>query len=148
MIKKIGERLKLSKDSIGKLVTLVRWHMFAYQPEMTDASIRRFIRRVGKENINNMMLLRIGDRKGGGSKTTSWRLEELQKRIGEQLFEPLEIRDLVVNGKDVMEILKIEPGPKIGQVMGKLFEEVIEDTNKNERNYLLSRIKELGPDNQ
>lgn len=146
MVEEIGKRLKLSKDQREKLVTLVRWHMFAYQPEMTDASIRRFIRRVGKENINDMMLLRIGDRKGGGSKTTSWRLQELQKRIGEQLYEPMEVRDLVVNGKDVMEILKIKPGPKVGEIMNKLFEEVIEDTGKNNKKYLLSRIKELGPD--
>jgi tRNA nucleotidyltransferase (CCA-adding enzyme) len=148
MVEEIGERLRFSKENIKKMVTLVRWHMFAYQPEMTDASIRRFIKRVGKENIGDMMLLRIGDRKGGGSKTTSWRLEELQKRIGEQLYEPMEVRDLMVNGQDVMKVLKIKPGPKIGEVMGKLFEEVIEDTSKNKREYLLSRIKELGPDNQ
>ena len=148
MVEEIGERLKLSKDQIKKLVTLVRWHMFAYQPEMTDASIRRFIKRVGKENINNMMLLRVGDRKGGGSKTTSWRLQELQKRIGEQLFEPMEVKDLAVNGKDVMKVLKIKPGPKIGSVMNKLFEEVIEDTSKNTKKYLLSRIKDLGPDSK
>lgn len=143
MVEEIGKRLRLSKKQVDKLVTLVRWHMFAYQPEMSDASIRRFIRRVGKENINDMMLLRIGDRKGGGSKTTSWRLQELQKRIGEQLYEPMKVKDLVVNGKDVMEILKIKPGPKIGIILNKLFEEVIEDTSKNNREYLLSRIREL-----
>ncbi|MBU1071032.1 CCA tRNA nucleotidyltransferase [Patescibacteria group bacterium] len=143
MVEEIGERLKLSKKQVKKLVIMVRWHMFAYQPEMTDASIRRFIKRVGKNNINDMMLLRIGDRKGGGSKATSWRLEELKKRINEQFNQPMMVKDLVVNGEDVMEILKIEPGPKIGQVMNKLFEEVIEDTSKNKREYLLSRIKEM-----
>ncbi|MBI1871800.1 HD domain-containing protein, partial [Candidatus Collierbacteria bacterium] len=91
MVAKIADDLRLMNKDKDKIKTLVRWHMFAYQPEMTDASIRRFIRRVGKENINDMILLRIGDRKGGGSKTTSWRLMELQKRIGEQLYEPMEI---------------------------------------------------------
>ena len=143
MISKIADDLRLSAKDKEKIKTLVRWHMFAYQPEMTDASIRRFIRRVGKENINDMILLRIGDRKGGGSKTTSWRLMELQKRIGEQLFEPMEINDMVINGKDVMETLGISPGPKIGQVLKALFEEVLEDTSKNNREYLLSRVKEL-----
>ena len=56
------------------------------------------------------------------------------------------VKDLVVNGKDVMEILKIKPGPKVGQVMNKLFEEVLEDSSKNTKKYLLSRIEELGPD--
>jgi putative nucleotidyltransferase with HDIG domain len=144
MVEKIADDLRLSAKEKTKLTTLVRWHMFAYQPEMTDASIRRFIRRVGKENINDMIMLRIGDRKGGGSKTTSWRLMEFQKRIGEQLFEPMEVRDMVVNGRDVMEILEIKPGPKIGQVLSTLFEEVLEDTSKNNKEYLVSRIKELG----
>jgi hypothetical protein len=120
--------------------------MFSYQKEMTDASIRRLIKNVGKENINDLMLLRIGDRVGGGSKTTSWRLMELQKRIGEQLFEPMEIRDMEVNGKDVMEILGVTPGPIIGKILGILFEEVIEDTARNKRDYLLGRIKELAND--
>ena len=143
MVAKIADDLRLSAKEKAKLTTLVRWHMFAYQPEMTDAAIRRFIRRVGKENINDMINLRIGDRKGGGSKTTSWRLMEFQKRIGEQLFEPMEVSDMAVNGQDVMEILGIKPGPKIGQVLNTLFEEVLEDTGKNKREYLIGRIKEL-----
>jgi len=144
MAEEITERLRLSKKEKAKIVTLVRWHMFSYDPKMTDAAIRRFIRRVGRENINDIILLRIGDRKGGGSKTTSWRLQELQKRVGEQLYEPMTTSDLVVDGTDVMRILKIEPGPKVGEVMNALFEEVIEDTSKNDKTYLEKRIKELG----
>ena len=117
--------------------------MFAYDPKMTDAAIRRIIRRIGVENINDMMLLRVGDRKGGGSKATSWRLRELQQRIGEQLYEPMTIRDLKVDGHDVMKVLKIKPSPKIGEIMNKLFEEVMEDTKKNKREHLLKRIKDL-----
>lgn len=143
MVGKIADDLRLSGKDKLKLTTLVRWHMFHYQREMTDAAIRRLIRNIGKENINDMMLLRIGDRKGGGSKTTSWRLMELQKRIGEQLFEPMEINDMVVNGKDVMEILNIKPGRKVGEVLKTLFEEVLEDTSKNNKEYLTKRIQEL-----
>lgn len=143
MVEKVADNLRLTNKDKEKLITLVRYHMFSYQPEMTDASIRRFIKNVGKQNINDMMLLRIGDRKGGGSKTTSWRLMELQKRIGEQLYEPMEVRDMAVNGQDVMEVLGITPGPMIGKVLNKLFEEVLEDTGKNTREYLLQRIKEV-----
>lgn len=144
--KEIVERLKFNGKQMEKVITLVRWHMFAYQPDMTDAAIRRLIRKVGKENINDMVMLRIADRKGSGAKTTSWRFMELQKRIGEQLFEPMEINDMVVNGRDVMEVLKVEPGPIIGKILKELFEEVLEDTGKNEREYLLKRIRELKND--
>jgi putative nucleotidyltransferase with HDIG domain len=143
MAKEIVERLKFNRKQMDKIITLVRWHMFAYQPEMTDAAIRRLIRKVGKENISDMVMLRIADRKGSGAKTTSWRFMELQKRIGEQLFEPMEINDMVVNGVDVMEVLKVTPGPIIGKVLKKLFEEVLEDTSKNNREYLLKRIEEV-----
>lgn len=140
MAKEIAERLRFNRKQIEKIETLVRWHMFAYQPEMTDASIRRLIKKVGKENIADLVLLRISDRKGSGAKTTSWRFLELQKRIGEQLYEPMEINDLEVNGKDVMETLNVKPGPIIGKVLKELFEEVLEDTSKNQRDYLLEKI--------
>lgn len=143
MAKEIAERLRFNRKQIEKIETLVRWHMFAYQPEMTDASIRRLIKKVGKENIADLVLLRISDRKGSGAKTTSWRFLELQKRIGEQLYEPMEINDLAVNGKDVMDILNVPPSPIVGKVLRALFEEVIEDTTKNKREYLLKRIMEV-----
>lgn len=140
----IAWRLRLSKKETERLVTLVRWHMFAYTPEMTDAAVRRFIRRVGRENINDMMLLRVGDRKGGGSKATSWRLRELQERIGEQLYQPMTVSDLKIDGHDVMEVLGIKPGPKVGEILNQLFEEVMEDPSKNKREHLLGRVTELG----
>jgi poly(A) polymerase/tRNA nucleotidyltransferase (CCA-adding enzyme) len=143
MAKKIAVRLRLSNKQTDKLVTLVRWHMFNYDPKMTDAAIRRFIRRVGKENISEMMLLRIADRKGSQSKTTSWRLQELQKRIGEQLFEPMSISDMAVNGHLLIKELAIQPGPQLGLILKQLFEEVMEDTTRNTKEYLLKRAKEL-----
>ena len=144
LARKIAERLRFSKKDTEKLHTMVRWHMFVYDPKMTDASIRRFIRRVGVDNINDMMMLRVGDRKGGGSKATSWRLRELQQRIGEQLHEPMTVRDLKIGGREVMKTLGIKPGPKVGKILNQLFEEVIEDTSKNRQDYLLKRVKELG----
>jgi tRNA nucleotidyltransferase (CCA-adding enzyme) len=144
MVKQIGRRLRLANKQIDRLYILVRWHMFVYEPDMTNAAIRRFIKRVGLENINDMMLLRVGDRKGGGSKATSWRLRELQQRIGEQLYEPMSTRDLKVSGHDVMKVLQITPGPRVGTIMNQLFEEVMEEPEKNSRDYLLNRIAELG----
>lgn len=141
--KRIAERLKLSKKDQDRVFTLVRWHMFVYESKMTDASIRRFIRRVGKENIHDMMALRIGDRVGGGSKATSWRLTELQKRIGEQFYEPLSLKDMNINGAEIMKILDIKPSKKVGEILNALFEEILEDSSKNTKEYLEKRVKEL-----
>lgn len=142
MTKAISQRLKLSRKDSDLLWLLVRWHMFHYDPKMTDKAIRRFIKKVDLVNINKMIMLRIGDRIGGGSKASSWRLREFQERIGQVLYTPMQIQDLKVDGNDVMKILSLKPGPKVGAVLKKLFDEVMDDSEKNEREYLLKRIKE------
>ena len=76
----LADRLKFSKAEKEKLVTLVRWHQFTCDERQTDSAIRRFIRNVGKENLQDMLDLRVGDRLGGGARETSWRLEEFKKR--------------------------------------------------------------------
>ncbi len=143
--KEICEKLKFSKKDKEKIVNLIRWHMFTVDEKITDAAIRRFIRRVGVENVKDMMDLRIGDRLGGGTQTAeSWRLKLFKKRVEEQLQPaPFSINDLAVDGNDVMKILDIKPGPKIGEILQKLFEEVDEDLSKNTKEYLTKRVKEL-----
>lgn len=143
MTEEIAKRLKFSNKDREKMVTLVRWHMFSVDTMLSDSAIRRFIRRIGKNNINDMILLRIADRKGGRSKTTSWRLQEFQKRVGEQLFEPMTVSDMKINGHDLMGELNIQPGPILGKIIKVLFEEVMDDTSRNNREYLMSRAKEL-----
>lgn len=141
--KKIAERLRLAKKEQDRIFTLVRWHMFLYEPKMTDAAIRRFIRRVGKENIHDMLALRVGDRVGGGSRATSWRLTEFQKRIGEQFYEPLSLKDLAIKGTEVMKILNIPPSRKVGEILNTLFEEILDDPKKNTKEYLSERVKQI-----
>lgn len=143
MARNIARRFRLSKDDVQRVFTLVRWHMFYYQPSMTDAAIRRFMRKVGIENLDDMMALREGDRLGSGSKRTSWRLEEMKQRIHDQLHQPMKVTDLAVNGSDVMETLGISPSRQVGDILNSLFEEVLENPEKNTREYLLERMKEV-----
>ncbi len=140
----IAKRFNLSNKQTDKLHRLVRWHMFTLDDKQTDSAIRRFIKNVGLENIDDMMAVRVGDRLGGGTvKAISWRMEKFRERINQVLKKPFSIADLKINGKVVMEILKIKPGPKVGEILQKLFEEVLEDSSKNNREYLLNRIKNL-----
>ena len=144
--RQICERLRFSKKETEKIVTLIRWHMFSVDERITDSAVRRFIRRIGVENVRDMMDLRIGDRLGGGTQTAeSWRLKNFKERVaGELAPKPFSIEDMVVDGNDVMKELNIKPGPRIGEILQKLFEEVDEDLSKNNKEYLLSRIKDLG----
>jgi len=139
----IGRRLRLSKKDQERLVTLVRWHQFTVDERQTDSAIRRFIRNVGKENLQDILDLRVGDRLGGGARETSWRLEKFKKRLAEVQKQPFSVRDLKINGHDVIKTLNIHPGPLVGRILNQLFEEVVEDKKKNERKYLLKRIKQI-----
>jgi putative nucleotidyltransferase with HDIG domain len=145
IVEKICDKLKFSKKEKQKIVTLIRWHMFSVNENQTDAAIRRFIRKIGVENVKDMMDLRVGDRLGGGTQTAeSWRLKLFKEKIEKQLSPaPFSINDLAIDGNDIMKILKIKPGPKIGGILQKLFEEVDEDLSKNEKTYLTKRVLEL-----
>jgi len=140
----IADRLRFSKKQREKIHTLIRWHMFTIDEHITDSAIRRFIRRVGVENVNDMIDLRIGDRLGGGTQfAESWRLKKFKKRLNEQLNPPFSINDLAVNGTDVMRELNIDPGPAVGKILQTLFEEVDENLELNNRDHLLKRIHEI-----
>lgn len=143
MAKKIAERLRLSRQDQERIFILVRYHMFYYQPENTDASIRRFMRKVGLNNIDDILDLREGDRLGSGARRTSWRLEEMKARMVEQLHQPMEIRDLAINGHDLMRELGMQPGPELGRVLNELFELVLDDPQLNQKEILLEKAKEL-----
>ena len=114
---KICERLKFSKIEKDRIVSLIRWHMFGVNENQTDAAIRRFIRRIGVENVKDMMDLRVGDRLGGGTQTAeSWRLKLFKEKVEEQLKPAkFSINDLAIDGNDIMKILNIKPGPKVGK---------------------------------
>ena len=139
----IADRLKFSKKEKDKFVTLVRWHQFTVDERQTDSAIRRFLKNVGLENVEDMLALRVADRLGGGARETSWRLEEFKKRLLEVQKEPFSIKDLKINGNDVMKALHIVSGPAVGKILEKIFEEVVEKKIKNERKTLLKKLSSL-----
>jgi tRNA nucleotidyltransferase/poly(A) polymerase len=139
--KNIADRLRFSNKDKDKLFRLVRYHQFTVDEHQTYSALRRFIRKVGLEDVPDMLDLRIGDRLGGGAAETSWRLEEYKKRLVEVQKQPFTVKDLKIDGNDVMKVLGIKPGPKVGQVLDKLFEDVVEKKIENERETLLQRLK-------
>jgi len=143
LVKQIADRLKLSKKEGGKLIKLVQYHQFTVSENITDKAVHRFIRELGKEYLKDMLDLRTGDRIGSGATPTSWRLDLFKKRLIEVQKQPFKISDLKINGNDVMEILKIKQGPKVGQILQKIFNDVEEGRLKNERNVLLEKINVL-----
>jgi len=142
---KVLDRLRFSKDVIEKVGHLVRWHMFYYNVgEVSESGVRRFLRRVGPEHLDDLLKLRESDRIGSGvPKAVPYKMRHLLFMIDKVKRDPLSPKALKINGQDVMEILKIEPSPRIGHLLALLLEEVIEKPALNEREILISRLKEL-----
>lgn len=141
LAQKIAERFRLSNKEKEKLVRLVKYHQFTVSEIQTDKAIRRFIRNIGKEYLDDMIALRFADRIGSGAKPDSWRFDLFRKRLIEVQKEPFQIKDLKINGHDVMKILNLKPGPKVGEILKDIFNKVVDKKIENKKEVLLEELK-------
>jgi putative nucleotidyltransferase with HDIG domain len=143
--REIMERLKFPKDLIERVSMFVRWHMFFSDTEqITISAVRRLITNVGKENIWDLVNLRICDRIGTGRpKEEPYRLRMYESMIEEALQDPISLKMLKTDGKRIMDVTQETPGPKIGFVLHALFDEVLDNPEKNTEEYLDARSMEL-----
>jgi tRNA nucleotidyltransferase (CCA-adding enzyme) len=146
MTAQILTRLRFPKKDIEKITKLVRYHLFYYNPqEVKEGSVRRLIRQVGRENMDELLELRMADRIGSGvPKAEPYKLRHLRYLIEKLSQDPISVKMLKVSGYDVMEILKINPGPKVGEVLDILLGYVLEDPKKNKKEILRKEIEKLG----
>ncbi|MDD7013721.1 MAG: HD domain-containing protein [Spirochaetales bacterium] len=141
---KIMTNLKFSNEEIKKTVHLVKQHMFHYESSWKDSAVRRFIIKVGTENIEDLFLLRFADVAGMHNVkpvplSPVWNsIDEFRKRIEKVREEKsaLSLKDLCVNGKDLMNE-GIPAGKQLGLILNELFEAVTEDPSLNEKDRLL-----------
>ena len=145
MAKNIMIRLKFSRETVEKVVNLVRNHMFFSDTEqITLSAVRRIITRVGRENITNLLEVRWCDRIGmGRPKENPYRLRKFQAMIDEALRQPTSVGMLKLRGDEVIRETGIKPGPKIGYILHALLEEVLEKPELNEREYLVKQAKNM-----
>lgn len=141
----ILQRLKFPKTTIEKVAHLVRNHMFVYGvDEVSEAGVRRLLRRVGRENMDNLLKLRITDRLGSGCpKAVPYKLRHLEYLIEKVSKDPISVKMLKINGNDLMEILEIKPGPKLGLILDALLSEALENPKINTKKKLSEIAKKL-----
>jgi len=145
MTDRIMSRLKFSNEDRLRVVNLVKNHMFYYNVgEVTAASVRRLIVKVGRENLKDLIALRVADRLGSGTpKAMPYKLRHLEYMLEKVQNDPTSVKMLKINGHDLMTILKLEPSPKIGAILDVLLSEVIEEPRLNTAAQLKVRAKEL-----
>lgn len=148
--RQILKRLKFPNDLLNKIVILVRNHQFYYTPEeVTASSVRRLIKNVGKDNIDELIQVREADRIGSGvPKAVPYKLRHLQYMIEQVQTDPVSVKMLAVSGDDLIKELHISPSPKLGLILNSLLAEVLEDPQKNTKEILLTRAADLLKSNE
>lgn len=133
------ERWHLPNAVIERVVRLVRQHMFTYDPDWGDAGVRRFIKRVGRDALEDLFALRAADNIGSGLPADAGRIDELRDRVHAQLEASavLDRGGLAVDGDDLMTELRVPQGPTLGRILDRLLEQVIADPALNDRATLL-----------
>lgn len=142
----ILKELKLSNSEVEYITTMIRAHMFGYREEMKDSAIRRLLRRIGKENIGDLMQLKYADRVGNGLKeVTEFKWDTKLKQRVDKILEgehALTLKSLAINGRDLMAI-GIEDGPFMGKILKTCLDCVLEHPEKNTKDDLIQLTDKL-----
>ncbi|MEK7114954.1 MAG: HD domain-containing protein [Patescibacteria group bacterium] len=145
MTLRILDRLHFPKKTVEQVAHLVRCHLFYYNVgEVSAAGVRRFLRKVGPEHIDDLIKVREADRIGSGvPKAVPYKLRHLLFMIEKVKQDPIDTRMLKMNGDDVMRLGNLQPGHKVGYILAILLEEILDDPQKNSEDHLKKRIREL-----
>ena len=143
----ICQRLKFSNDERARIVALVRHHLFHYD-QWSDAAVRRWIRRVGRDRIEDLFALNAADVRAKAPAIEPELLDPLaamQAHVARVLAAgaALSTRDLAIDGNDVMREFGLPPGPRVGAVLNALLDEVLAEPLRNERETLLALARGL-----
>jgi tRNA nucleotidyltransferase (CCA-adding enzyme) len=146
LCEEIMDRLKFSREMTRKVINLIANHMIGYDSGWSDGAIRRLIRRMGQEDIMDLIEFRRADilAHGLGDQKMDL-LAELKKRIMNQLNGPMAgtTQGLAVDGYNIMDFMGISPGPKVGRILKELMEKVTDHPEMNNKETLLGLLKQM-----
>ncbi len=145
MARRLMKKLKFSNEQVETVSGMVLNHMFHYTDEWTDGAVRRFMRKVGLENMDDLFQLRLADRIGNGARRgLPAPIERLKIRIARILEEEnaITVKDLDINGNDIMTVFDLQPGPLVGEILNNLLELVLDDPELNRKEILLEKARE------
>jgi hypothetical protein len=135
------DRLRVPGSDAARIVHAVWHHMYAYDDEWTDAAVRRFIRRLEPIGTSLLFGLRRADNAASGVGVIGEATQaQLERRIAIELERQPDLllrSRLAIDGHDIQREMGIEPGPRIGLILDRLMERVLDDPSLNERSTLL-----------
>ena len=138
----VMHRLKYDNDTLNKVKRLVRYH--DHRKKLTEARVRQTIVLISKELMPLWFIVRRCDICAQSLMYREEKLkdidecEEIYNRIIKR-GDCLSIKELALTGSDLME-LGIKPGPKLGDILNRLFDEVLDVPEHNTKEYLTGRV--------
>ena len=125
------------------MVFLITHHMDTITED--PALLTKKLSKYGGDNLKMLIRLQMADDAGKGKKKVNIKhYEKLIKAVEklEKQCDCLQIRDLAINGHDLME-LGFEQGPDLGQCQQALLEAVLNGEIPNEKDALTQKAKEF-----
>ena len=101
---------------------------------------RKEVDEQARKNMKDLISLRLA---GNTKKIDEKELQKVETLLEKTKRDPISRTQLKVDGSDIMKTLNINPGPKVGDLLYVLLAEVIENPEKNKKEYLISRAREL-----
>jgi tRNA nucleotidyltransferase (CCA-adding enzyme) len=139
---------RFANEERERIVHLVRHHLVCYSPEWTDAAVRRFVKRVGTGSVADLLSLARADARGKGRPVEPElaAIDELAARIQTAVDQgaAFGVGQLVIGGRDVMTRLHLAPSRRVGQILERLLDAVLEQPELNEREALLTLVDRIG----
>ncbi|MDD9303215.1 MAG: CCA tRNA nucleotidyltransferase [Desulfobacter sp.] len=144
-------RLRFSGREAEYILSLVKGHMPPLNEKTTPKAVRRLLVMLADLNLSHkdFLRMRIADKKGNLAKSP-YTFSQIRIRLKKILDEisnqaALNINDLEISGRDIQNILSMGPGPGVGKVKKKLFDQVVADPSLNTREALERLIRGLLP---
>jgi tRNA nucleotidyltransferase (CCA-adding enzyme) len=146
----ILRRLRFSNDERTRVVALVRHHLVCWEPSWSDAALRRWVRRVSPELLEDLYALCLADADGKGKdpRPEHERIAGLRAHVERLMAESHAFRtkDLAVSGHDLMRVFGRAPGPWLGRLLEGLLERVLDDPSLNTPERLLEAARAIDED--
>jgi tRNA nucleotidyltransferase (CCA-adding enzyme) len=138
---KILRRMKYSNEIIEKTLIIINEHMTVYSEKFSDKAVKRLMNRIEPINIDQLVTFQIADIKATANPRKYEHVIALKNRVEAIKYrkEPLSIKDLSINGNDLIK-LGVPEGKKIGNILNYLLEEVLENPELNNYRQLISLV--------
>jgi putative nucleotidyltransferase with HDIG domain len=144
--------LRFAEADVARARHLVLHHLVRYTAHWSDRAVRRFIRRVGVDAIDDVLRLYAADSRAKDPERFRGigeppEVAALRARIEAVSREGVAtgVGDLAVSGEDVMRALDLAPGPDVGAALAWLLEQVTRDPTLNRRDRLIEALRAREP---